>query len=233
MRANGGGMTCNAMTRGTGMKRIVALAGIGLLASVVSAPAQEGVFMRDMLSSMGLVPAERPQIDYRERPPLVVPPNPTLRTPVARGAVEADGQWPTDPDVVRERRRQRDAAIPETERERRRMNDNNPRVSIEEIRGGRRPGAGISQAPAPNRPDGGREATWVHPDTLRAQGTVPEQTYVSGVEPERRSLTEPPSGLRRPDPRAPIRATRDLPGSQEDEANPGAYNRQQAERARR
>jgi hypothetical protein len=215
------------------MKRIVALAGIGLMASVVSAPAQEGVFMRDMLSSLGLVPAERPQIDYRERPPLVVPPSPTLRTPVARGALEADGQWPADQDMVRERRRQRDAAVPEAERERRRMNDNNPRMSIDEIRGGRRPGAGISQAPAPNRPDGGREATWIHPDTLRSEGRIPEQPLVPGVEPERRSLTEPPSGLRRPDPRAPIRVTRELPNSMDDDASPGVYNRQQAERARR
>jgi len=216
------------------MKRIVALAGIGLLASVVSASAQEGVFMRDVLSSMGLVPAERPQIEYRERPPLVVPPNPTLRTPAAPNAVEAGGQWPADQDVVRERRRQREAGIPETERERRRMNDNNPRLSIDEVRSGRNPGAGSSRAPEPHRSDSGREASgWVSPDILRAQGTVPEQTYVSGVEPERRSLTEPPSGLRRPDPRAPMRATRELPGSREDEASPGAFIRQEAERARR
>ncbi|KAA2235114.1 hypothetical protein [Salinarimonas soli] len=215
------------------MKRIVVLAGLGLMASVVGASAQEGVFMKDVLSSMGLVPGERPQIDYRERAPLVVPPSPTLRTPVAPNAAEANGGWPADQDLVRERRRQREAAIPETERERRRMNDQNPRISIDEVRSGRVQGA-ATRDPMPHRPDSGREASgWLHPDVLRSQGTVPEQTYVSGAEPERRSLTEPPSGLRRPDPRAPIRATRDLPGSLEDEASPGAYNRQQAERARR
>lgn len=214
------------------MKRIILSAGIGLMASVSGAGAQEGVFMRDALSSLGLIPGEQARIDYRERAPLVVPPKIELRQPADRAALEANGQWPADQDLVRERRRQREAAIPEGERERRRMNDENPRVSIDEIRGGRRPGAGVSQAPAPVRTDGGREATWIDPVTLRSQGVKPEEEFVSGAEPSRRSLVEPPSGLRRPDPRAPIRATRDLPGSIEDEASPGAYNRQQAARNR-
>jgi hypothetical protein len=215
------------------MKRIVALAGIGLMASVAGASAQEGVFMKDVLSSFGLIPGDRPQIEYRERAPLVVPPRTELRQPADRAALEASGQWPADHDVVRDRRRQREAAIPEAERERRRMNDNNPRVSIDEIRAGRRPGTGTQQGPAPNRPDGGREATWVHPDQLRSQGTRPEPEFESGAEPSRRFLTEPPTGLRRPDPRAPIRVTRELPGNRErEEADPGAFNRQQAARGR-
>ncbi len=214
------------------MKRTIMWAGIGLMASVSGAAAQEGVFMRDALSSLGLIPGEQARIDYRERPPLVVPPRVELRQPVDARAVEANGQWPADQDLVRERRRQREAAIPETERERRRMNDDNPRVSVDEIRAGRRPGAGLNAGPAPVRSDGGREATWIDPRVLRSQGVRPEPEFVSGEEPSRRTLVEPPSGLRRPDPRAPIRATRDLPGSQEDEANPGAYNRQQAARNR-
>jgi hypothetical protein len=214
------------------MKRTIMWAGIGLMASVSGAAAQEGVFMRDALSSLGLIPGEQARIDYRERPPLVVPPRVELRQPVDARAVEANGQWPADQDLVRERRRQREAAIPETERERRRMNDDNPRVSVDEIRAGRRPGAGLNAGPAPVRSDGGREATWIDPRVLRSQGVRPEPEFVSGEEPSRRTLVEPPSGLRRPDPRAPVRATRDLPGSQEDEANPGAYNRQQAARNR-
>jgi hypothetical protein len=135
---------------------------------------------------------------------------------------------------VRERRRQRDAAIPETQRERRRMNDNNPTLSVDEIRAGRRPGAGIDRAPAPVRNDGGQAATWIHPDTLRREGRLPEVDPTTGIEPARRTLAEPPSGLRRPDPNAPMRATRELPTNRErDEADPAAFNRQQAERSRR
>lgn len=216
------------------MKRIVALAGIGLMASIAGAQAQEGVFMKDVLSSIGIIPGDRPQIDYRERAPLVVPPRIELRQPGDASALEANAQWPADQDLVRERRRQRDAAIPETERERRRMNDNNPRISSDEVRAGRRPGAGISQAPAPNRPDGGLAAAWVPPDVLRSQGRVPEREFESADEPTRRSLIEPPAGLRRPDPRAPIRVTRDVAGDRErDEADPSVFNREQAARNRR
>lgn len=216
------------------MKRVAALAGLGLMASVAGASAQEGVFMKDMLSSLGLIPGDKPPIDYRERAPLVVPPRLELRQPVSGAALEANPQWPADHDVVRERRRQREAAIPEAERERRRMNDNNPRVSIDEIRSGRRPGAAAGPAPAPNRPDGGREATWVHPDILRSQGVRPDKEFETAGDPGRQYLTEPPSGLRRPDSRAPIRVTRELPRDMErEEADPNVFNRQQAERNRR
>lgn len=215
------------------MKRILILAGIGLAASTVGASAQEGIFMRDALSTLGIIAPERPAIEYRERPPLVVPPRVELRPPADRAALEASGQWPVDQDVTRERRRQREAAIPETERERRRMNDENPRVSIDEIRAGRRPGAGVSGEPAPNRPDSGREATWIDPRVLRSQGVKPDDAAAPGGEPARRALTDPPTGLRSPDPRAPMRATRDPRLTEVEEADPNFFNRQQAERNRR
>ena len=43
---------------------------------------------------------EKPEIDYRERAPLVVPPKMVLRPPEA-SPIEGNKAWPQDPDVQR------------------------------------------------------------------------------------------------------------------------------------
>ena len=208
--------------------RWAALAGAGLMMSSVGAAAQEGMFMKDMLGTIGILPKERPSIEYRERAPLVLPPKMELREPKGRNSVKAaNPQWPNDPEVVAERRREAEARIPVTETERRRL-EQNPTLSVEEIRKGRRPGAEIPSSPVYRPGDSSRHGYWVSPDELTAKKSKNDEVAMDvGVEPTRRDLTEPPAGFRKAT--APLK--RDFePIRREDEADPKVYNREQAAR---
>jgi hypothetical protein len=208
--------------------RAGALAAAALMASLTGAPAQEGVFMKDLLGSMGIIPKEKPPIEYRERAPLVLPPRMELREPTQRTAVQANPQWPNDPDVLAERRRQAEENMPVTQTERRRL-EQNPTLSIHEIRAGRRPGAEIPTAPVVRRGDNQKDDFWVHPDRLRAEGKKDDDTVLQvGVEPERRELTQPPTGLRTAT--MPLKRDFEAPNHRDDEADPKVYLREQAAR---
>jgi hypothetical protein len=200
----------------------------GLLASATGARAQEGAFMKDVLGTLGIIEKDRGRIEYRERAPLVVPPRLELRDPVPAGSAEArNPQWPKDPDVVEARRREAEARVPITEMERRRVNeDSGARLSINEVRAGRRPGAGIPTAPVYRHGDNSRDEYWVHPDQLRAKKRDDDASLVAGMEPKRQSLTQPPIGFRRPAGGASVRADFE-PITRPDEADPKAYQAQQ------
>ena len=193
------------------------------LAAAPAAQAEEGVFFKDLLGNMGLISKEKAAIEYRERAPLVVPPRLELRDPVNASAHARNPQWPNDPDVAARRREQADARIPVTETERRRL-EQNPTLSVNELRAGRRANADTSNESLV-RDNSARADTWVHPDKLRAKPRVEEAT---GPEPARRSLTQPPTGFRAPAAGAPVVANSE-PEIKEDEANPRLYHRQQAQ----
>jgi len=208
--------------------RFSALVAGSLIAAAPGAVAQEGVFMKDFLGSIGIIPKEKAPIEYRERAPLVLPPRIELRDPVApRPLQTANPQWPNDPDVVAARRRDEEANIPVTMTERRRI-EQNPTLSIDEIRKGRRPGAEVPTGPVVRRGDNQRDDFWVHPDRLRSEGKKDEEALLTaGVEPERKDLTEPPPGFRKPT--ATLKRDFEAP-RREDDADPKAYWREQAAR---
>ena len=113
-----------------------------------------------------------------------------------------------------------------TQTERRRV-EQNATLSIEEIRSGRRAGAGIPEAPVVRRGDSSREDTWIHPDQLRREGRKEDTQLSSMEEPERRDLTQPPSGFRKPT----MQVKRDFEVNRaEDDADPKVYMREQAKR---
>ncbi len=173
------------------MKRIVALAGIGLMASIAGAQAQEGVFMKDVLSSIGIIPGDRPQIDYRERAPLVLPPKMELRAPAGPESFASNNpQWPNDPDLVARKRRAAEARVPVTESETRRMSDISPQMTPDELRRGRNP-----NGPGPGRHKGERDGVWLSPAELQATARA-EDDKVASAAPVRRTLTDPPTPLR-------------------------------------
>jgi hypothetical protein len=207
--------------------RLAALAAVAALASAGGAAAQEGMFMKDLLGSMGIIPKERPPINYRERAPLVLPPKVELPPPAEAGAVmAAHPQWPNDPDVVAARRAAADARAPITENEKRRSLGQNPTLSIHEIRAGRRAGAEIPNAPVETRLGNARDALLVSPNELRAK-SKDDAVFSSLDEPDRQSLTEPPSGFRRPT----MQVKRDFEiQHRTDDADPKAYWREQAQR---
>ena len=199
--------------------RIIQAAGTGLLLVAATGASAEGdgVAMKSLLGAMGIIPRERPPIEYRERPPLVVPPKAELRAPIEPGSAESRAaNWPKDPDVAARRREAAEARRPATE---------NTRLSPEEIQAGRRAGSMPVTAPAGHV----SERTVLTPDELRAADPRnARRPVLAGAEPERQSLTEPPAGYRKPAANAPMRATSDEPEG--DPANPYTFQREQARR---
>lgn len=132
----------------------------------------------------------KPTIAYRERPPLVLPPNLQHLPPPGSGAAERNANWPQDFDV----QRHRDALARQRA----------PREAYDEV-GGRNAPAAVPGAPiaAAHNPRECRddpfeklcdtEQFWA---TMRNRKPA-EQKIAVGQEPPRRSLTDPPTGFRR------------------------------------
>ena len=121
------------------------------------------------------------------------------------------------------------ARLPAGTDERSRMlNESNATLSVEEIRRGRRPGAGIPTEPELRPNENHRDAYWIPPDVLRKQrltGTG-DEPLVAGVEPKRKALTDPPTGFRAPSDKAAIRTDFE-PVERKDDADPIGFVRQQ------
>ena len=213
-----------------GSVSILAL-GAGLVAA--GAARAEGEFMRDALGKMGLIEPDRPAITYRERAPLAMPPklggkeDLTAGLPVPR-ARQADPAWPKDPEVVQREREAVEARKPITRGAQGRMNDNNETLSIYEMEAGRRAGAGGVTGPAGSPGQGDtRDSTWLNPFEIFSGKTANAEP--AQVEPDRDTLTDPPTGYRK----APVKVAKPQgmpvggPISDKDEADPRAYLRNQ------
>jgi hypothetical protein len=211
------------------LKRILpAVAGAGLmvLAGVSGATAQEGVAMKSILGAIGIIPKERAPINYRERAPLVLPPKLDLPAPQSRESVESRvANWPKDPDVESARADLRDARLPETQRQSYKLSEGH-RLSIEEIRAGRRTGgqaAPIDYASRDNRADKSR----LSPDELRSFSKADEPKLdPRGI--DRRYLSDPPQDFLRAAGGGTLKATMD-PKPLGDPDSPQAFNRQRAQ----
>jgi hypothetical protein len=166
---------------------------------------------------LGIPTEEKPPIDYRERPPLVVPPSQNLRPPVEAAAPDQRrANWPQDPDVVARRKAAEDARKPVfvdsiTGREIAPAR----RLTVDEIRAGRVAGQEVVRTPQqPAFTDAqlhnvmGGLTTLREMDRQSAASGTPDGT-LSRAEPRREFLTDPPSGIRRPADNAPFRATRE------------------------
>lgn len=159
-----------------------------------------GNFLRNVLSSVGLKRSDtRPDINYRERSPLVVPPKLDLPPPEASGAAN-DARWPKDPDV----NRRREAAAARKREVFDSANDDSRLMTPAEMARGRVAGA---NAKAPPRGNKDVDET-VLPASEMTRGSrksgifsifssEPESATFAG-EPPRGSLTDPPVGYRTP-----------------------------------
>ncbi len=215
--------------KGIGIARM-GLVAAGLTAAVLTtgAQAQEGQLVKDLLSNMGVIPKDKDPIEYRERPPLVLPPRMELRDPAQPGSVQArNPQWPNDPDVVERRRREAEARTPVTETDNYRMNGQRNRLSIEEMRAGRRAGAEIPTTTVSPKSD---NAHWMSPDVLRAQEAQGRSAQASASDSAtRRSLTEPPSAYRQSATGQAIKGSFSVQ-EQVNEEDPRAFRRQMQQR---
>ncbi|WP_291825137.1 hypothetical protein [Bosea sp. (in: a-proteobacteria)] len=172
----------------------------GLVLAAQPALAQEGVLFKNLMEGViGGRPGD--DIEYRQRPPLVVPPNSTLPRPQAPASTR-NAAWPNDPDVAARRAEAEASRVPVFNPNWR----NNPVLSQEELRRGRttrdagRPVIAedhnnYNNQIAPIRV--GRELA-----SRQNQTALDQLTY--GSEPPRRTLAEPPVGYRRPVGSAPL-----------------------------
>lgn len=158
--------------------------------------------------ALGKDSEDKPDIDFRERPKLVVPRNMDLPPPQTdRGARAAN--WPKDQEIVR---RQQAAAAARAPRESVNIN-RNPTISPTELMKGRSASFGGGEEICPTKINGVPDCSALTPaDKLKQVfslngGSGSEAPAAPGVEPARDYLTEPPSGYRAP--RQVLKATRE------------------------
>ena len=145
---------------------------------------------------------ESDSIQYRERSPLVVPPKMDIPTPQPRPSQKA-AQWPQDQEVVRARKKQ-------AENKSRVMgkyaeSNGGEKLTAEEMRNMRSPGAAGSSASASPQPckldpfDKSACSVAEYWGALSAKTEKKDElTLQAGVEPQREYLTQPPKGYLKP-----------------------------------
>ena len=198
------------MTKRQGWSALVASLGLVLVLGMPHAQAAddedddltfEQKLMRNLLGGF-LTPG--PEIDYRERSPLVVPPSRDLPSPDKTAATANNPAWPVDADIKRrkeESKRKRDRRPANPEDEARALMPN-------ELELGRKAGAGRVQ---PGRTPTENEAARLSPNDLGYKGglwsslfsTPKNEPVPFAGEPPRTSLIEPPTGYRTPSPSQP------------------------------
>ncbi|MFG1346080.1 hypothetical protein V5F59_14390 [Xanthobacter autotrophicus DSM 431] len=188
------------------------LVAFGLAAAVLpsAAAAQSfsggGDLMESAMQLFGLKDEEaKPDIDYRERAPLVVPPKVPDALPAPQAsAADANPNWPKDPDIARRKREAEDAKKPIV------RDDPGRPLLPSELKGGKRKYVGNSSQ-APTEPVGAGSQRDVLPaDQLGPSNnsfwsglTGKQEKMTFNGEPERENLIQPPSGYQTPAPNAP------------------------------
>ena len=217
-------------------RRGLLAAGLIGLCSVSLAPARAAddgyanVFS-SVLGSVGLIKGDAPPaIEYRERPPLVLPKDASLPKPVV-GGLKHTAAWPQDPDAVKHRKEMEEARAPHTLSQS--LSDKAPITSNAELMQGR---VADQEPVRPNDcgNDGqGHNCTVMSPDALRAENehymkANPDksETLVAGQEPSRDYLTQPPKGYLKPV--KSVKATREAPAEKVDDSSPRYMQQQDA-----
>ncbi|HWM84091.1 MAG TPA: hypothetical protein VNQ56_18685 [Pseudolabrys sp.] len=180
--------------------------------------ALDNKIFRQVLEGLGLRPSDK-NIDYRERSPLVVPPDTaTLPPPEATGAqASVPANWPVDQDVKRARQ-----AKAEARKARYLQNDSvvedGRLLRPDELE---RPAARARRGSDANHTTKEESERPSSPSALGYVGNLftdafkgkDDEVVVFRGEPERESLTAPPSGYQTPSPTQPygLTGTRPLP----------------------
>jgi len=189
-----------------GLKVFGCAGALALLVAASGASAQEGEVMKGLLGSIGIIPKEKPPINYNERAPLVLPPKMELRAPAPARSAEANANWPKDPDVMAARKAAAEARTPYTNTELYKHSKSGP-LSPEEMRAGRNPNNYISGAPPV--PTGGQsDNAKLSPEELRSF-KVGDDVKLAGDGLERRYLSDPPAPLLKAQGNAPLKASID------------------------
>ncbi len=188
------------------------------------APQEDTNPLNSVLGFVGMqFDKDKEEIDYRARPPLVVPPKLDLPQPKVAAR---DPNWPKDPDI--EERRHAAAAA---QRPAPQITPNTRvEMSSQEL------ASKSSEAPKDGPSDDCQMGAgtpiclytpWqILKSVTGLGGSKPDAVQVGDEEPDRTYLTEPPSGYRKPT--ASATATADMPKDAPDAADAQAYVRSQA-----
>lgn len=202
-------MTRHALSRGAVRPPRLALfaaAAFLVCGTALPAQAQEDTSLTEtLLTTLGLVAPTPPDIDYRDRAPLVVPPNAEILPPPGGDDVSASPAWPKDYD---EQQQKKQAALEASGTSRlrgRNVGTMSPRkLSPAEMERNARNGGGND--------DGGFKARGdnrLSPSGLdfRGWGSIGsdsgDKPLVFTGEPQREALVQPPPGYQTPAPNAP------------------------------
>lgn len=186
------------------MKRFATL---GALCGVLVLPAgqafaQEGQAIRALFGAIGLLTPEREQIEYRERAPLVLPPNMALKSPADPDVSKKNPNWPTDPDVIARQKAAAYENMPATEREKYAMHGQKPLLSQEELRKGRIAGRTPTEPYRSSLDDSpyeiGVKPIIIGKEIAARRAAANTEAMLAREEPPRRYLSDPPVGLRKP-----------------------------------
>jgi hypothetical protein len=171
-------------------------------------------FLRKVLRGIGLQNGREGRIEYKERPPLVVPPNRDLPPPDTTGALgPRDPAWPTDPDETKRKAAKKASGADRKYVDVERWGDP---LTPDQMKVGRTPAAPNETGIKPGQTV--ETSTQLRPDELGYHDTLwsgligigstftnnkPPEGAKFLREPNRASLTEPPSGYRTPSPDQP------------------------------
>lgn len=205
---------------------LVATGMLAVLASPVLA-ADDGYqdVFSSVVSAVGLIkPDPAPEIDYRERAPLVLPPKMDLPAPSAEIAHPVS--WPKDPDVARRSRAAQEGRAPSENL----LGNRRQLLSHEEMAKGRTdtPSPTSDQLSRCGWQSDARNCLIDSPDKLKAEGDhyaaanpdTAKSELKPGEEPDRMYLTQPPKGYLTTT--KTVKVTTEAPHVYHDESNPAA-----------
>jgi len=162
--------------------------------------------LRNVLQAIGLRQGDEANIEYRERSPLVVPPNRNLPPPDSNTAAAKNPTWPTDPEVQQRKKARAKRNVPLQIGDS--VTENTRVLRPDELRGSGAPASGPT--PADNRR--ADPTLPIKPSELGYKGglfssifsTAKDEEYTTFTgETPRATLIEPPSGYRTPSPTQP------------------------------
>lgn len=206
-------MDCEAMMRHVQDRRVRArhlalFTAAALIASAAALPAQaqeeDKSLTENILTGLGLTAPTPPDIDYRERAPLVVPQNSdVLPPPRSADELAANPAWPKDPEEVA--RRKQAALDAQVSHQHSRYDGLDPRpLKPSQIEGGKRAGTVVGSGFGLKDGDNHISPTELE---FKGWGNIlnggQEKPLVFTGEPEREALVQPPPGYQTPAPNAP------------------------------
>ena len=219
------------MMRATAGKFLSAAAGAAMVVSGVLVASTAASAFDDKPSAfdpvlnvigLGKDSEDKPDIDFRERPKLVIPKGDALPPPVPSVRNRA-ANWPVDPDVRRRKEAEVAARAPRDMNAQYRAN---PNLTPAQLQEGRTAGPSNNPDVCPTRrngvPDCGVEEPASKIKQIFSLGSKEEDAR-PGVEPTRDYLTEPPSGYRAP--KQVVKATQSGPIRKYEAPSAGDYAR--------